>query len=117
MNAVNLIRYSVAYVFITSGLMKLLSEELANIFIGLGLPFPIYFMYLVALTEIICGGLILANKYVKKASMPLILIMIAAIILTKIPVLHAGLIEFAFNARLDIVMLTLLLILYKGSHR
>jgi putative oxidoreductase len=117
MSALNLIRYSVAYVFIVSGLMKLLSEELGNTFIGLGLPFPIYFMYVVALTEIVCGGLILANKHVKSASIPLILIMIAAIILTKLPILHAGLIEFAFNARLDIVMLALLAILYKGFHR
>jgi putative oxidoreductase len=113
----NLIRYSVAFVFITSGLMKLISEELGNTFVGLGLPYPIYFMYVVALTEIICGGLILANKHVKTASIPLILIMVAALILTKLPILHSGLISFAFNARLDIVMLALLAILYKSSYK
>lgn len=115
MNSMNFIRYSVAYVFIISGLMKIVSEELATTFINLGLPYPIYFMYLVALTEIVCGGFILANKKVRTATIPLILIMIAAIILTKIPLLHGDLLSFAFHARLDIVMLFLLLILYKIS--
>ena len=115
MHSMNFIRYSVAYVFIISGAMKIVSEELATTFINLGLPYPIYFMYLIALTEIICGCLILANKKVKTASIPLILIMIAAIILTKIPLLHAGILTFAFQARLDIVMIFLLAILYRKN--
>lgn len=114
MKSITYIKYSVAFVFITSGLMKLLNEELGNTFIGLGLPYPIYFMNAVALVEIVCGCLILANKHVKTAAIPLILIMIAAIILTKIPLLHSGLVSFAFSARLDIVMLALLAILYKN---
>lgn len=115
LNVMTYIRYSVAFVFITSGLMKLLNEQLASTFIELGLPFPVYFMYLVALIELGCGFLILANKQVKKATMPLMLVMVAALILTKIPVLHSGLIAFA--ARLDIVMLVLLGLLYKQSYR
>lgn len=117
LNVMTYIRYSVAFVFITSGLMKLLNEQLASTFIELGLPFPVYFMYLVALIELGCGFLILANKQVKTATMPLMLIMVAALILTKIPVLHSGLIPFAFAARLDIVMLVLLVLLYKQSYR
>lgn len=115
MHSMNFIRYSVAYVFIISGAMKIVSEELATTFINLGLPYPIYFMYVVALTELVCGGLILANKKVKTASIPLILIMIAAIILTKVPLLRAGLLTFAFQARLDIVMIFLLAILYRKN--
>lgn len=113
LSVIHLIRYSVAYVFITSGVMKLVSDELGNYFISLGLPFPLYLMYFVSLIEIICGILILANKQVKNAAIPLITIMIAALLLTKIPLLHTGFMPFAFNARLDIIMLVLLFILYK----
>ncbi|WP_251028564.1 DoxX family membrane protein [Bacillus sp. ISL-18] len=40
LSANNLIRYAVAYVFITSSLMKLMSTDVANHFLGLGLPYP-----------------------------------------------------------------------------
>lgn len=117
MNELTYIRYSVGFVFIISGLMKFFSEELSNTFISLGLPYPIYFMYVVTLVEIVCGHLIATNKHVRNASIPLILIMIAAIILTKVPILTSGFFLFAFSARLDIVMLILLTVLYKNSSR
>lgn len=117
LNALPYIRYSVAFVFITSGLMKMINEDLGNSFIGLGLPFPIYIMYFVAFTEIVCGFLMIVDKHVKTATIPLIMIMIAAILLTKIPLLQTGLVSFAFSARLDIVMLVLLAILYKNSFK
>ncbi|MCR2822000.1 DoxX family protein [Lederbergia panacisoli] len=106
-------RYVIAYVFIISGLMKLVNEDLGSVFIQLGLPFPLYLMYAVAAIEVVCGILILANKMVHHAVIPLIGIMIAAILLTKVPSLHSGFMPFAFNARLDIVMLVLLWVLYK----
>jgi uncharacterized membrane protein YphA (DoxX/SURF4 family) len=108
-----LIRYAVAYVFITSGMMKFISAELANGFMSLGLPYPQIMLKLVILLEIGCGILILVNKAVKNTVIPLIAIMIAALLLTKIPTLQTGFVQFAFNARLDIVMLVLLIILYK----
>jgi putative oxidoreductase len=110
-----LIRYVVAYVFITSGLMKLISEELAHSFINLGLPYPHILLNVVALLEIICGILLLANRSVKNASIPLLGIMIAALLLTKLPTINTGFLQFAFNARLDIVMILLLIILYTKS--
>ncbi|KQL18115.1 DoxX family protein [Cytobacillus solani] len=113
LSTIHLIRYSVAYVFITSGVMKLVSDELGSYFISLGLPFPLYLMYAVSLIEIFCGILILSNNQVKNATIPLITIMIAALLLTKIPILHTGFMLFAFNARLDIIMIVLLFILYK----
>jgi uncharacterized membrane protein YphA (DoxX/SURF4 family) len=102
----------VAYVFITSGIMKFISAELGHHFISLGLPYPLYTMYIIAFTEIICGIFIVVNKGVRNAVIPLIIIMIAAILLTKVPILHNGFVQFAFNARLDIVLLILLFILY-----
>ncbi len=109
----NLIRYAVAYVFIISGLMKIFSLELANQFLGLELPYPRLMLKLVILLEVGCGTLILVNKWVKNAVIPLMAIMAAAILLTKLPTLHTGFLQFAFNARLDLVMLVLLIILYK----
>jgi putative oxidoreductase len=111
----SLIRYAVAFVFVTSGVMKLFSTELAEVFIGLGLPFPDIMLYVTAFLEIICGILIFLNRSVKNAVIPLIGIMIAAILLTKLPLLHSGILPFAFKARLDIVMLMLLYILYSKS--
>ncbi len=111
----SLIRFAVAFVFITSGVMKLFSTELAEVFIGLGLPFPDILLYVTAFLEIICGILILLNRDVKKAVIPLIGIIIAAILLTKIPELNSGILSFAFKTRLDIVMLVLLYILYSKS--
>ncbi|MFP7299756.1 DoxX family protein [Neobacillus niacini] len=115
MSTSSLIRYAVAFVFVTSGVMKLFSTELAEMFISLGLPYPDIMLYVTAFLEIICGILILLNRSVKNAVIPLIGIMIAAVILTKLPILSLGILEFAFRARLDIVMLILLLILYTKS--
>ncbi|MBU8880570.1 DoxX family protein [Bacillus sp. FJAT-29790] len=114
---INLIRYVVAYVFITSGFMKLISTDLGNYFINLGLPYPHITMYVIAYLEMICGIFILVNKSVKNAAIPLIAIMIAAILLTKIPTLNTGFMQFAFISRLDIIMLVLLFILYTRSPR
>ncbi|MEH7158460.1 DoxX family protein [Neobacillus drentensis] len=106
-------RVTVAYVFITSALMKLMSTEVANHFLGLGLPYPHLMLKLAILIEIVCGMLLLVNKAVKNAVVPLIGIMIVALLLSKVPLLHTGLLPFAFSARLDIVMLVLLIYLYK----
>ncbi|WP_226038495.1 DoxX family protein [Aquibacillus saliphilus] len=114
--SLKIIRYAVAYVFIVSGLLKLLSPNFATVFSNLGLPFPESTVLLVAGAEIICGCLILFNYYVKKATIPLLVIMVVALLLTKVPILHSGLIQFAFEARLDIVMVILLSILWK-THR
>ncbi|MHC0038366.1 DoxX family protein [Pseudoneobacillus sp. C159] len=112
-----LLRYVVAYVYITSGLMKLISVDLQNYFMSLGLPSSLHLMYIVAIIEIVCGGLLISNKWIRQATIPLIVIMIAAILLTKVPLLHTGFMHFAFNARLDIVMLVLLVILFTNNRR
>lgn len=113
LSANNLIRFAVAYVFIISALMKLTNAELVNSFLRLGLPYPHTMLKVVILLEIVCGAFILFNRAVKNAVIPLIGIMVAALILTKLPTLNSGILQFAFNARLDIVMLLLLIYLYK----
>jgi putative oxidoreductase len=115
-STVKLIRYAVAYVFITSGLMKFFSAELAHHFLSIGLPYSHTMLNVVILIEIGCGLLILCNKGVKTAVIPLMAIMIAALLLTKLPYLNNGLLSFAFYSKLDIVMLVLLVVLYKNYH-
>ncbi|WP_236686960.1 DoxX family protein [Ornithinibacillus contaminans] len=113
MNLGNWLCYVVGYVFITSAIMKLLvSSNFVATFYNLGVPFPATTVFLVAITEFICGVLIVGGMYVKKATIPLLVIMVVAIYLTKLPVLFdEGLLAFAFQSRLDFVILILLLLL------
>ncbi len=113
-HSLQLIRYGVAYVFITSGLVKLLDPSFEEIFANIGIPYPAIALLLVALIEVIGGGFILFQFYVKRTVIPLLTIMIAALLLTKIPMLHAGFLSFAFGARLDIIMILLLAILWRS---
>ncbi|TFB14619.1 DoxX family protein [Filobacillus milosensis] len=108
-----LIRYLVGFVFIVSALMKVTGNGLGTNFANMGFPSPITIMYLVAIIEIICGLLILLNRYVKLATIPLMVIVIGALIVTKLPMLHGGIVHTLFQARLDIVMLGLLFLLYQ----
>jgi len=108
----SMIRYSVAFVFIVSGTMKIVSNEVAAYFLSLGLPSAHTLLYVVVFLEIGCGICIAANKWVKYASIPLIIIIIGAILLTKIPLLHTDVFNFLFQVRLDFVMLLLLIALY-----
>ncbi|MGP4039137.1 DoxX family protein [Gracilibacillus sp. D59] len=108
-----LIRYVVGYVFIASALMKLVVADFTVAFSNFGIPYPEIAVLIVGVTELICGVLIIFNYYVKKAAIPLLVIIVAAILFTKLPVLQTGLLEFAFEARLDFVMLVLLFILWK----
>lgn len=119
LSTLSIIKYIVGFVFVVSGLMKLIDDSIGVFFASLGLPSPIAIMYLVAITEIICGILIILNKYVAQAIIPLIGIIIVAILMTKVPIMHNGFVQALFEARLDIVMLILLLVLYSqyGSQK
>ncbi len=106
--------YAAGYVFITSGIMKLVVPDFKGMFAGLGLPFPEITLFLVAILEVSCGVLIAGRMYMKQAVPPLIVIMIGAVLITKIPMIsNKGLLSFAFEARLDIVMLVLLILIWK----
>ena len=106
--------YAAGYVFITSGVMKLVVPGFKGMFASLGLPFPEITLFIVAILELACGMLIASRMYIKQAAPPLILIMIVAIILTKVPMISSnGFLSFAFEARLDIVVLILLILIWK----
>ena len=117
MNMATWICYAVGYVFITSGVLKLLLTDSLGFrshFHELGVPFAESTLFLVAIVEFGCGALIAAGMYVKKATIPLLVIMAGALYFSKLPFLITqGFLVFAFNARLDIVVIILLLLLFK----
>jgi uncharacterized membrane protein YphA (DoxX/SURF4 family) len=110
--------YAAGYVFIASGILKFVDGSFKGMFLQLGLPFPETSLFLVAIVELGCGMLIVGRMYLKLAVPPLILIMLGALYMTKIPVLlNEGFLKFAFEARLDIVMLILLLLIWRNRRR
>ncbi|WP_249869628.1 DoxX family protein [Oceanobacillus saliphilus] len=114
MHVTKWICYAIGYVFIISGILKLTNGDFKGTFASLGLPFPELTLFLVAIAELACGMLIAGRMYMKLAVPPLILIMLGALYFTKIPMLWTGgFFTFAFNARLDIVMIILLLLLWQ----
>ena len=110
----NWVRYAIGYVFISSGIVKLLVSDFKGMFLSLGLPFPTTTLFLVAIIEISCGTLIIARMYLKYATIPLIIIMIGALGIAKFPILLSeGILSFVFESRLDFVMLIFLVFLWR----
>jgi uncharacterized membrane protein YphA (DoxX/SURF4 family) len=112
-----LIRLMVGAVFLSEGIQKFLFPDQLGIgrFIKIGLPYPEFFGYFVPSFEIVCGVLVLIGLLTRLASIPLIIIMLVAIISTKISVLLInGFWEMAHAARTDWSMLigSVILLLY-----
>ena len=84
-----LIRLMLAGVFITEGYLKLVAPDWvgAGRFEGIGIPWPELTGPLVGWVEMVCGLLLAVGLFGRLAAVPLIVIMIVAIISTKIPIL------------------------------
>ena len=103
-----LIRLMVGAVFLSEGIQKFLFPDELGVgrFIKIGLPTPEFFGYFVPTFEISCGILVLVGLFTRLASIPIIIIMIVAIISTKIPILlNEGFWKMAHEARTDYAML------------
>jgi uncharacterized membrane protein YphA (DoxX/SURF4 family) len=76
-------------VFLPEGIQKLAYPDVlgAGRFAKIGIPFPELMGPFVGLVEIICGSLIIFGLFTRLAAMPLIIIMIVALISTKLPIL------------------------------
>jgi putative oxidoreductase len=88
--AVVLIRLLVGLVvFFPEGLQKLLFPALlgAGRFASIGIPWPELLGPFVGVVETVCGALIIAGLLTRLAVIPLIIVMVVAIISTKIPIL------------------------------
>jgi uncharacterized membrane protein YphA (DoxX/SURF4 family) len=76
-------------VFLPEGIQKLILPEAlgAGRFAAIGIPFPEVMGPFVGVVEIICGTLIILGVLTRLAAIPLIVIMIVAILSTKVPIL------------------------------
>jgi putative oxidoreductase len=87
-----LIRFLVGLVvFFPEGIQKLIFPEIlgAGRFAHISIPYPEVMGPFVGVVEAICGGLIILGLFTRLAAIPLIIIMIVAIVSTKIPILLA----------------------------
>jgi putative oxidoreductase len=108
-------------VFLPEGIQKLAFPEVlgAGRFAHIGIPYPDLMGPFVGVVEIVCGTLIIIGLLTRLAAIPLIMIMVVAIVSTKIPILlghefwifhvtklpRYGFWTFLHEARLDFAML------------
>jgi putative oxidoreductase len=76
-------------VFLPEGIQKLIFPDIlgAGRFANIGIPYPELMGPFVGIVEIICGTLIILGLFTRLAAIPLIIIMIVAIVSTKLPIL------------------------------
>ncbi len=76
-------------VFFPEGIQKLAFPDIlgAGRFAHIGIPYPELMGPFVGIVEIVCGALIIAGLATRLAAIPLIIVMIVAIVSTKIPIL------------------------------
>ncbi|MFO7668136.1 MAG: DoxX family protein [Bacteroidales bacterium] len=107
-------RLIVGLVFLSEGIQKFLFPELvgAGRFEKIGFMNPEFLASFVAFFEITSGILILLGLTVRISAIPLLIIMITAIVTTKIPILlEKGFWQMAHDARTDFAMTMLLIFL------
>ena len=103
-----LIRLMVGVVFISEGLQKFIfpATKGAGRFEKIGLPSPEFLGSFVGTFEILCGTLVVLGLITRYASVPLIIIMLVAIVTTKIDILaNDGFWEMMHGSRTDWAML------------
>ncbi|WP_018640028.1 DoxX family protein [Parafrankia elaeagni] len=114
--AVVLIRLYVGVVFLSEGVQKFLyPDELGTgRFDRAGIPAPGFVAPLDGAFEIACGGLILAGLLTRLATLPMIVNMVGALLITKLPILWgdaplftdaSGWWDFLHESRVDLAQL------------
>lgn len=88
-NGIVLIRLMVGAVFLTEGMQKFLLPGVrgAGRFEAIGFPNPELLGYLVGTFETVAGAMILLGLVTRLAAVPLFVIMVVALVTTKVPVL------------------------------
>ena len=76
-------------VFFPEGIQKLIFPDIlgAGRFANIGIPYPDFMGPFVGIVETVCGALIILGLFTRLAAIPLIIIMVVAIVSTKIPIL------------------------------
>lgn len=108
LGAILFIRLMVGTVFLSEGIQKFLFPEIrgAGRFASIGLPNPEFLGSFVGFFEIACGVFVLMGLMTRLSVIPLIIIMIVAVISTKLPQLESkGIWETLHASRTDFSML------------
>lgn len=111
-----LIRLFVGAVFLSEGAQKFIYPDRlgAGRFAKAGIPAPGFFAALDGVAEIVCGIALLAGLLTRLAAIPMIVDMLGALFITKLPLLwgaaplfpkEAGWWDFAHEARVDVAQL------------
>lgn len=101
-----LIRLLVGWIFIFAGVSKFLAEQMgAGRFADMGLPMPEFLGPWVAFWEVLGGVLVLLGLLTRAGAIPLIVIMVVAIWVTKVPLFQESVAEGLQAARLDVSLL------------
>jgi putative oxidoreductase len=114
--AVVLIRLYVGLIFAGEGMLKFLRPDALGPgrFDKVGIPASTFLAYLDGIFEIGCGALILAGLLTRLATVPMIVDMIGALTITKLPLLwgdaplypkEGGFWDFFHEGRLEVAML------------
>ena len=118
-SATVLIRILVGWVFLSEGVQKFLFPSALGVgrFAKIGIPAPQFFGPFVGVVEIVCGALLIVGFLTRFASIPLLVDILVAIAITKIPMLsQAGFWGMMHEARTDFCMLLgLIFLLLVGS--
>jgi len=115
-SAVVLIRLYVGLIFVGEGVLKFLRPETlgSGRFEKAGIPAGAMFANLDGVFEIVCGLLIVAGLLTRLATLPMIVDMLGALLITKVPLLwgdaplypkEGGFWDFLHEGRLEIAML------------
>ena len=107
------IRIAVGLIFFTQGILKYIDPHMGVMrFARIGFPMPDFTAHFVGTFEIVCGLLVLFGRFTRLASIPLLIVILTAIVTTKIPELsHQGFWFMVNDARADFAMTMCLLFL------
>ncbi|MDR3739515.1 MAG: DoxX family protein [Terracidiphilus sp.] len=116
-----LLRLMVGLVFLIEGILKFTQPGELGVgrFAHIGLPLPGVLAPLVAVVEIVSGAALLLGVYAGDAALALLVVILIALITTKVPILlghplgrfappslnHYGFLSFMHEARTDLCML------------
>jgi len=113
--AIFFIRLAVGLIFVTQGILKFLDPAMGVArFTRIGFAHPAFTAHFVGAFEIVCGAAVLLGLFTRLASLPLLVIISAAIVTTKLPELShpsQGLWFMISDARTDFAMLCSLIFL------
>lgn len=109
------IRLAVGLIFFTQGILKFTDPNMGvGRFTRIGFAHPYFTAHFVGTFEIVCGLLVLMGLWTRAAAVPLLIIIVTAIVTTKIPELSRPAQGFWFmvsDARTDFSMLCSLIFL------